>query len=67
MSTHLLTVTEFAERLRVSRSTAYELIAAAVAAGELAVVDVGTGKSARTRISEEAFAAYVAARTRKAS
>lgn len=54
----LLTVSEFAKRLGVGRSTAYRI----VAHGEVAVTDVGHGRP-RLRITEDAFKRYVAKRT----
>jgi excisionase family DNA binding protein len=61
MTVQLLTVPETAARLRVNRSTVYDLIAA----GELRVVDLGHGRS-KTRIPEDALAEFIAARTRTA-
>lgn len=58
MSGQLMTIPEFAERIRVKPRTAYDI----VASGAIDVVDVGTGKRPSFRISEEALAEYLKAR-----
>lgn len=58
MGEPLLTVPELAARLKVGRSTTYEIIAA----GLIDVTPVGTGKRPRIRISERALAKYLARR-----
>lgn len=57
----LLRVTEVAERLSCGRTHVYELIAA----GKLAAVNIGIGRS-QTRIREDDLEAYIEARTRRA-
>jgi excisionase family DNA binding protein len=56
----LLTVPEAAARLRVSRATAYRLIAAR----ELKTVDAGLGqRRTKSRIAESEIARFIADRT----
>ena len=50
-----MTVAQFGKRIGVGRATAYRL----VAAGRVAVVNVGTGRRPRLRVSEEAFQEFV--------
>lgn len=61
----LYTIDETAELLRVGRVTVYRLIAA----GDLEATDVApTGsRSPKTRVSEDAIAAFIAARARRKS
>lgn len=54
-----MTVTEFGRRLGVGRATAYRH----VAAGQVDVTDIGTGRRPRLRISEKAYEKFVARRT----
>ena len=51
----LLTIPEVAERLSVSRTSVYDLIAA----GRLERVDIGTGKQPRVRIKESVLAEFI--------
>lgn len=60
-ATQLLSVIEVADRLRVHRSTVYDLIAR----GELRCVDLGHGR-AKTRIRETDLLRFIDARTRAA-
>lgn len=60
-STQLLTVAETAQRLRCCRNTVYAFIAR----GELACLDIGTGK-AKTRIPESVLEQFIADRLRRA-
>ena len=55
MSGHLLTIAEVAERLRIGRTTAYQL----VQQGKIAAHRIGAGRGA-IRISEEDLNAYLA-------
>jgi excisionase family DNA binding protein len=50
-----MTVPEFAERIRVSRSTAYEL----VASRQIEVTDVSTRGKPQLRITEAAMEAFL--------
>lgn len=63
MPAQLLTVTQFGHRLGVGRATAYRI----VAARQVDVTDVGTGRRPRLRISEKALNDYVARRTEQGS
>jgi len=54
----VMTVAEFAVRIRRSRRAAYDLVAARA----VDVVDVGTGKRPSYRITEEALAKFLKAR-----
>ena len=54
----LMTVPEFAERIRRSRRAAYDLVAARA----VEVVDIGTGKRPSYRITEEALAKFLKSR-----
>lgn len=57
MADQLLTIPQFAQRLGVSRATAYRIIAD----GLVDRTDVGRGRRPKTRISERAVAKYIAA------
>ena len=56
---NLMTVEQFGKRIGVGRATAYRH----VAAGQVDVTDIGTGRRPRLRISEEAYEKFVAGRT----
>jgi len=58
----VLTIPDVAARLRVSRQTVYRRIAA----GELTPTNIAErGKRAHLRITEAAYQAYIAARTKQ--
>jgi hypothetical protein len=57
-----MTVAEFAKRIRRSRRTAYDLVAARA----IDVVDLGTGKRPSYGITEEALAKFLKSREIKA-
>lgn len=61
MSTQLHTIPQTAQRLGISRTSVYDLIAA----GQLRVVDVGTGRSPRTRVRDDDLQAFIDGRTRQ--
>jgi hypothetical protein len=54
-----MSVAEFGKRLGISRASAYRI----VGAGQVDLTNVGTGKSPRIRITEEALKQYLAGRT----
>ena len=61
--TFLLTIPQVAARLRIGRSSVYELIAG----GELATADmVVKGSRSKTRVPESAVDEFIASRTRTA-
>ena len=61
--TQLLTIPEVAARLRIGRSSVYELIAA----GELTVADMAVkGSRPKTRVTDKAVDDFIASRTRTA-
>lgn len=64
MSIRLYTVPQAAEQLQVGDNTVYRLIAS----GALSAVDVRPvgSKRSKTRVSEDAIAKFIAARTRTA-
>jgi hypothetical protein len=53
-----MSVTDFGRRLGISRASAYRI----VAAGQVDLVNVGTGRAPRIRITEEALQRYLAGR-----
>lgn len=52
----LMTVAEFAQRLKTSKRSAYRIIAAR----QVDITPIGTGTRPRIRISEAALAKYIA-------
>lgn len=60
---NLMTVREFGARIGVSRSSAYEI----VAARRIDTTDVGTGRRPRLRISEDALKRYIARNEERAA
>lgn len=59
MTSRLLPVTEVAKTLGCSRGHVYNLIAA----NALTAVNIGAGKSSKTRIREDELEAFIEART----
>jgi predicted site-specific integrase-resolvase len=51
----MMSVTEFGHRLGISPASAYRL----VASGAVQIVDVGTGRRMRMRVTEEALTEFL--------